>query len=72
MTDLEVRYYGTKPGTYKLYDDDGETFNYEKGAYSWRTITVSIEGGQIRGNISATVTGKPNTIGKVTYKKMTN
>jgi alpha-D-xyloside xylohydrolase len=72
VVDLEVRYYGEKPGTYKLYDDDGETFNYEKGAYSWRTITVSKEGGQLKGNITAPVAGKPNTIGKVTFKMMTN
>ncbi|HEX9958118.1 MAG TPA: TIM-barrel domain-containing protein, partial [Fibrella sp.] len=24
---IEVRYYGTKPGLYRLYDDDGETFD---------------------------------------------
>ena len=29
--DLEIRHYGEKPGRYLLYDDDGETFNYEKG-----------------------------------------
>lgn len=72
QVDLEVRYYGEKPGLYKLYDDDGETFNYEKGAYSWRTITVSKEAnGKLKGNISAPVTGKPNTIGKVTFTMMT-
>lgn len=31
---LEVRYYGNVPSTYKLYDDDGDTFNYEKGEYT--------------------------------------
>ena len=73
VVDLEVRYYGEKPGTYTLYDDDGETFNYEKGAYSWRTISVSKDAaGQLKGTITAPATGKPNTIGKVTYKKMTN
>ena len=29
--DLEIRHYGEKPGKYLLYDDDGETFDYEKG-----------------------------------------
>jgi alpha-glucosidase (family GH31 glycosyl hydrolase) len=38
--DLEIRYYGSKPGKYILYDDDGETFNYEKGEYSFREIKV--------------------------------
>ena len=28
---LEVRHYGNKPGTYSLYDDDGSSYNYEKG-----------------------------------------
>jgi alpha-glucosidase (family GH31 glycosyl hydrolase) len=72
VVDLEVRYYGEKPGTYKLYDDDGETFNYEKGAYSWRTITVSKDAnGQVKGSITPPVAGKPNTIGKVTFTMMT-
>jgi Domain of unknown function (DUF5110) len=31
---LEVRHYGTKGAEYALYDDDEETFDYEKGAYS--------------------------------------
>ncbi|MEO8404181.1 MAG: TIM-barrel domain-containing protein, partial [Chitinophagaceae bacterium] len=33
---LEIRHYGEKPAIYKLYDDDGETYNYEKGEYCWR------------------------------------
>jgi len=73
VVDLEVRYYGEKPGTYTLYDDDGETFNYEKGAYSWRTINVSKDaGGKLKATITAPVTGKPNTIGKISFTKMTN
>ena len=39
--DLEVRHYGTLPGSFLLYDDDGETFDYEKGAYSWTTLDVA-------------------------------
>jgi alpha-glucosidase (family GH31 glycosyl hydrolase) len=65
--DIEIRYYGTKPSTYRLYDDDGETFNYEKGDYSWRLIQVSNR----KGTISDPLKGKPNTIGKVTWKYMT-
>jgi alpha-D-xyloside xylohydrolase len=64
---IEIRYYGTKPGRYKLYDDDGETFNYEKNEYSWREIKV--ENG--KGTIEAPVKGKPNSVGKVTWKFMT-
>jgi len=69
--DIEVRYYGDKPGAYRLYDDDGETFNYEKGAYSFRDIKVEKTNGKLKGNISAPVAGKPNTIGNVTFKMMT-
>lgn len=65
--DLEIRYYGEKPGKYRLYDDDGETFDYEKGAYSWREIKVENH----KGTISAAIKGKPNTINKVTWKFMT-
>lgn len=31
---LEIRYYGEAPGEFTLYDDDGESFNYENGYYS--------------------------------------
>ncbi|WP_338868553.1 TIM-barrel domain-containing protein [Spirosoma sp. SC4-14] len=69
---IEIRYYGSKPGTYRLYDDDGETFNYEKGQYSFRTIRVSKQpNGRISGTISPPEPGKPNTIGTVTFMQMT-
>lgn len=65
--DIEIRYYGSKPGKYRLYDDDGETFKYEKGDYSWREIIVENK----KGRISEPVKGKPNTVGDVTWKFMT-
>ncbi|MBV9987463.1 MAG: glycoside hydrolase family 31 protein [Chitinophagaceae bacterium] len=66
--DLEIRYYGTKPGHYLLYDDDGETFNYEKGEYSFREITITPgASGKPVCTISAPVPGKPNTIGDVRW-----
>jgi alpha-D-xyloside xylohydrolase len=69
--DIEVRYYGSKPNSYKLYDDDGETFNYEKGAFSWREIKVEqLKNGKFRGSVSAPEKGKPNTVGKVTFTFM--
>lgn len=70
--DLEIRYYGTKPSVYQLYDDDGETFDYEKGAYSWRTITVAPDKkGRPAGKVSPAEKGKPDNIGKITWKMMT-
>lgn len=40
---LEIRHYGTKPGVYSLYDDDGQTFDYEKGDYI--RIALNVETG---------------------------
>ncbi|NCI47409.1 glycoside hydrolase family 31 protein [Sediminibacterium soli] len=70
--DLEIRYYGSRPGSYKLYDDDGETFNYEKGEYSWREIKTTLIDGILRGTLSAPAKGKPDNIGNLVWKKMTN
>jgi alpha-D-xyloside xylohydrolase len=37
---LEVRYYGKSKGSFLLYDDDGETFDYENGEYSWTKLNA--------------------------------
>jgi alpha-glucosidase (family GH31 glycosyl hydrolase) len=69
---LEIRFYGSKPSKYMLYDDDGETFNYEKGDYSFRELKVERNNaGELTGTISNANTGKPNTVGNVTWKFMT-
>jgi alpha-D-xyloside xylohydrolase len=55
-----------------LYDDDGETFNYEKGEYSFREIKVERNTeGLLTGTISEAQKGKPNTVGNVTWRFMT-
>ena len=70
--DLEIRYYGSIPGKYMLYDDDGETFDYEKGIFSWREINVVRDKkGKLSGTISKAEKGKPDNIGVVTWKFMT-
>ena len=46
---LEVRHYGTREANYALYDDDGETFDYEKGAYSLQQLRVVYEAGTLKG-----------------------
>ena len=70
--DLEIRYYGILPGSYQLYDDDGETFDYEKGSFSWRKITLAPDKkGKMQGVISKAEKGKPDNLGKVTWKFMT-
>jgi alpha-glucosidase (family GH31 glycosyl hydrolase) len=69
---IEIRHYGEKPGSYQLYDDDGETFNFEKGQFTWREIKVHKQkNGQFKGTISKPRAGMPNTIGAVTWKFMT-
>ncbi|MBC9798200.1 TIM-barrel domain-containing protein [Sinomicrobium weinanense] len=71
-TDIEIRHYGEKQGYYLLYDDDGETFDYEKGAYTFREIrTRKQTNGKWKGSISRPERGKPNTIGKVSWRFMT-
>lgn len=69
--DIEIRHYGEAPGRYMLYDDDGETFDYEKGFYSWREINVlKNTTGQWEGVISQAEKGKPDNIGQATFKFM--
>ncbi|HMG10333.1 MAG TPA: TIM-barrel domain-containing protein [Mucilaginibacter sp.] len=70
--DLEVRYYGDKPGAYSLYDDDGQTYNYEKGNYAFRQIKVQKVNGKLKGTITPALKGKPDNVGKVTFKTMTD
>jgi alpha-D-xyloside xylohydrolase len=48
---LEIRHYGTKENTFLLYNDDGETFNYEKGEYTITELKVEKrENGKLTGN----------------------
>lgn len=70
--DIEIRHYGQADGDYRLYDDDGVSYDYEKGDYSWRDIKVRRQkDGKLKGTISKAEKGKPNTVGKVTWKFMT-
>jgi alpha-D-xyloside xylohydrolase len=70
---IEVRHYGKKESAYKLYDDDGETFDYEKGDYSWREIKIAKDRqGRLSGSISKAEKGKPDTVGKVVFTFMTD
>ena len=69
---IEIRHYGEISGKYMLYDDDGETFNYEKGDYSSREINISKNRrGQWEGTISRAEKGKPDNIGTITFRFMT-
>lgn len=69
---LEIRHYGAKPGTARLYDDDGETFDYERGEYSWRELKVEQQdNGRWIGSVSEAQKGKPNSFGEIEWKFMT-
>ena len=52
---LEVRHYGAKEGCYPLYDDDGESFDYEKGISSRQELRAVRVGGELKGEVGATV-----------------
>ena len=47
MTDaklpVEVRHYGNVSSSYNLYDDDGHTYNYEKGEYTRIKLNVQVD-----------------------------
>ena len=38
---LEIRIYGARNGSLDLYEDDGTSFDYQKGIYRIRRITIS-------------------------------
>jgi len=46
--DLEIRVYGNQAGSFELYDDDGESFNYEQGEYSLTELKVDLVGQSLR------------------------
>lgn len=69
--DLEIRYYGVKSSSYNLYDDDGLTFNYQKGEFSWRMIKVEIKNGMPIGSVSHQVEGMPNSYNDIRFTYMT-
>lgn len=41
--DLQVRYYGSAEGNYALYNDDGDSYNYENGDYTIEKLKVSVD-----------------------------
>lgn len=45
---LVVRVYGKRDGEFKLYDDDGTSFDYQKGKYTLKTVAVENGKGSIR------------------------
>lgn len=51
---LEVRHYGTKENTYLLYNDDGESFDFEKGKFTLTELKVERKNnGELKGKDKA-------------------
>jgi alpha-D-xyloside xylohydrolase len=69
--DLEVRHYGEAAGSYRVYDDDGESFGYEKGEYSWTELQARRDGaGRLRGEVVRGRGARPWSYGKVSWTMM--
>jgi alpha-D-xyloside xylohydrolase len=68
---LEIRHYGAAPGTGWLYDDDGETYDYEQGAVAWYRLEVARDGdGKLAGTMTVERGEFPRTFGEVTWRFM--
>jgi alpha-glucosidase (family GH31 glycosyl hydrolase) len=68
--ELEVRHYGRKENTYLLYDDDGQTFDYEKGVFSITELRVRAKRGKLTGSSSPIVNQWPSRYGSISWKFM--
>lgn len=71
---LEIRHYGEKSGSYKLYDDDGESYDYQNSdEYTFVDIRVDVDqNGAKRGSVEVPK-GKSlwSFNGEYTFKFMT-
>jgi alpha-D-xyloside xylohydrolase len=59
---IELRIYAGADGSFRLYDDDGTTYDYEKGSYAWipihwddasRTLAIGAREGSFAGMLAA-------------------
>jgi alpha-glucosidase (family GH31 glycosyl hydrolase) len=72
QVDLEVRHYGEANGSFELYDDDGATFAYERGDFSWTTLAARRDtSGTLRGEARRPPSGKPFSYRTIRWKMMT-
>jgi alpha-glucosidase (family GH31 glycosyl hydrolase) len=69
--DLEVLFYGKTGGTFDLYEDDGRTFDYDKGQYRIRRLTVKKDAkGAFELSETAAKDGGPALFGKAALRVM--
>ena len=70
---LEVRHYGEKPGAMMLYDDDGETFDYERGERTWTRLAAARDAaGTWKGSVTPDSNGKAWRYSNVKWTFMTS
>lgn len=68
---LTIRHYGSKENSWNLYDDDGETFDFEKGNYSWTKLEVKKDQNEsLKGNDQFS-TGKQFRYNSIKWEYMT-
>jgi alpha-D-xyloside xylohydrolase len=63
---LEVRHYGKSAGSAELYEDDGKTFDYDRGEFGRRKLTVVKDGNGFKGSESVLESNGPEMFGPVT------
>jgi alpha-D-xyloside xylohydrolase len=69
---LEVRHYGSTPGTFDLFEDDGKTFDYERGRYRIRRLTVEPgDGGRLSLRETVVKDAAPPMFGRAELRAMT-
>jgi len=69
---LEVRHYGELPGSLVLYDDDGETFAFERGEFSRTGLSVARDGaGRWAGSVAPDAHGRSWSYSEVVWTFMT-
>ena len=69
---LEVRHYGTAPGTFDLFEDDGKTFDYERGRYRIRRLSVEArEAGRLALRETLVRDGAAPMFGQAELRRMT-
>ncbi len=50
---VEIRCYGHQESSYNLYDDDGVSYDYEKGKFTRIKLSVKKDGnGEFKGQVS--------------------
>ena len=70
-TPLEIRHYGEAAATSVLYDDDGETFDFERGEYCWQRLDVTRNArGKLSGTLAPPVGDHVPGYGEITWKFM--